>query len=233
MLDTEKVSYRAIRDEITRRIARREWAPGELIPGEEALAAEFGAARATVNRALQDMARSGLVERKRKAGTRVARGRLREARFLIPLVRDEIETRGAAYRYALLSSAIEKAPDIVRARMGLAPKAQTLHLRCLHLADGLPYQFEDRWINLEAVPAARQESFESIGPNEWLVNNAPFSEAEFGMFAAAASVDDAELLQIRPGDPVFVAERVTRLMEKPVTLVRMVHPQSHRVTIRF
>ena len=233
MLDTERTSFRSIRDELTRRIARREWAPGELIPGEETLAVEFGAARATVNRALQDLARSGLVERKRKAGTRVARNPLREARFLIPLIRDEIEARGATYRYVLLSKAADMASDIVRARMGLAAKAETLHLRCLHLADGLPFQFEDRWINLEAVPAARQESFETTGPNEWLVNNAPFSEAEFGMFAAAASIEDAELLQVRPGDPVFVTERVTRLMEKPVTLVRMVHPQSHRVTIRF
>ena len=89
-----KASFKAIRDELARRIALRVWEPGALIPGEEALAAEFGAARATVNRALQELARSGVVEHRRKAGTRVARNPVREARFLIPLVRDEIEALG-------------------------------------------------------------------------------------------------------------------------------------------
>ena len=43
-----------------------------MIPGEEALAREFGCARATVNRALRDLAEAGVLERRRKAGTRVA-----------------------------------------------------------------------------------------------------------------------------------------------------------------
>ena len=53
---------------------RRDWPPGALIPGEEALAQEFGVARATVNRALSELARAGVLERRRKAGTRVAAG---------------------------------------------------------------------------------------------------------------------------------------------------------------
>jgi GntR family histidine utilization transcriptional repressor len=42
-----------------RRIADGDWKPGELIPGEVDLADEFGCARATVNRALQDLADAG------------------------------------------------------------------------------------------------------------------------------------------------------------------------------
>lgn len=76
---SERVSFRTIRDEMARRIAERRWLPGALIPGEEALAREFGAARATVNRALQELARAGLIERRRRAGTRVARHPVREA----------------------------------------------------------------------------------------------------------------------------------------------------------
>jgi GntR family transcriptional regulator, histidine utilization repressor len=170
-------TFRAIKEEMERRIATRQWAPGETIPGEEDLAREFGSARATVNRALQELARAGVVERKRKAGTRVALHPVREARFVIPLVRQEIEADGAIYRYALLSREVETAPDLVRARLGLS--GRLLHLRCLHLADGAPFQFEDRWINPEAVPAAMAESFAEIGPNEWLVRNSPFSRADF------------------------------------------------------
>jgi GntR family transcriptional regulator, histidine utilization repressor len=229
MSPPHRTSWLDIRAELARRIAAREWSPGIAIPGEERLASEFGVARATVNRALQDLARAGLVERKRKAGTRVALHPVREARFAIPLVRHEIEAKGAAYGYTLLSREITKAPGIVRARLGLSGDARMLHLRCLHTADRAPYQYEDRWICLAAVPAAASESFETVGPNEWLVEHAPFSRAEFAFFAAAATVEEAALLGLQGGAPVFVGERLTWLGEASVTLVRMVHPPTHRM----
>ncbi len=218
-------TFRAIKEEMERRIATRQWAPGETIPGEEDLAREFGSARATVNRALQELARAGVVERKRKAGTRVALHPVREARFVIPLVRQEIEADGAIYRYALLSREVETAPDLVRARLGLS--GRLLHLRCLHLADGAPFQFEDRWINPEVVPAAMAESFAEIGPNEWLVRNSPFSRADFSFRAARASQQEAEVLGLPEGEAVFVSERATFIGDRPVTLVRLVHPPGY------
>jgi GntR family transcriptional regulator, histidine utilization repressor len=229
---TAQISFRDIKADISRRIAEGAWPPGTMLPGEEALAREFGAARATVNRALQELARSGLVERRRRAGTRVALNPVREARFLIPLVRREIEARGAAYGYALLSRETRPAPEIVRARLALPPEPPMLHLRCLHLADRMPYQFEDRWISLDAVPAADLESFETVGPNEWLVANAPFSHAEFIFMAQRASKHEGAILEVAEGEAVFVGERLTWVGDKPVTLVRMVHPPSHRMVTR-
>ena len=228
-----RASWLEIREELSRRIVSRAWAPGSTIPGEEALASEFGAARATVNRALQDLARAGLLERKRKAGTRVTLHPVREARFAIPLVRHEVEAKGAAYGYTLLSREVAEAPGIVRARLGLSRDVRMLHLRCLHTADRAPYQYEDRWISLETVPAAAAEVFETVGPNEWLVEHAPFSHAEFAFFAAAATAEEAALLGLEGGAPVFVGERLTWLAEAPVTLVRMVHPPTHRMITRI
>ena len=151
-----RISHRDISSEIVRRIAERLWEPGALIPGEQALAAEFGCSRATVNRALQDLARSGILERRRKAGTRVSLNPVREARFVIPLVRQEIEAKGAAYGYRLLGCEPVTPDEELRARLGFGKPARMLHVRCLHLADGAPYQYEDRWINLDAVPAAER-----------------------------------------------------------------------------
>ena len=64
--------WEAIHANVLQRIRTREWGPGALIPTEEALAREFGCARATVSRALREVAAAGLLERRRKAGTRVA-----------------------------------------------------------------------------------------------------------------------------------------------------------------
>lgn len=233
MTMAERNSWRDIHDEIARRIAAREWRPGAAIPGEAALAVEFSAARATVNRALQELARAGLVERRRRAGSRVALQPVREARFVIPLVRQEIEARGAAYGYTLLSREETAAPEQVRARLGLPAGAPVLFLRCLHTADGAPYQFERRWISLDAVPEAREIDFDRIGPNEWLVENAPFSTAVFSFFAARAGEEERALLSLEDGEPVFVAERITHIGDKPVTLVRLAHPSGHRMVTRI
>lgn len=222
-----RASFRDIKLEMERRIAERVWQPGAVIPGEEELAREFGSARATVNRALQELARAGVVERKRKSGTRVALHPVREARFVIPLVRQEIEAEGSAYGYRLLSREIVHAPDLVRAKLDLPAKSKLLHLRCLHMADSTPWQFEDRWINLDAVPTAREQDFSAIGPNEWLVTNAPFSRADFAFRAARATAEEMDLLQIADGEAVFVGERSTWIGSQPVTFVRMVHPPSH------
>ncbi len=231
-MTTARSSYRAIRDEISRRIASRVWLPGALIPGEEALSVEFGAARATVNRALRELAEAGLIERRRKAGTRVALHPVREARFVIPLVRQEIEARGATYQYRLLFSETIKAPALIRARLGLSADAPLRHVRALHLADRRPYQVEDRYIVLETVPAAKDADFTDTGPNEWLVETAPFTHAEFTFHADSAGAE-SELLNVEKGAPVFVGERITWLGEKPITLVRMIHPATYRMITKL
>ena len=88
-----------------------------MLPGEVELALEFGCSRATVNRAMREVGELGLVDRRRKAGTRVRMAPLRQARFEIPLVRAEVENTGAVYRYALVQRETVVAPDWLQARM--------------------------------------------------------------------------------------------------------------------
>lgn len=233
MTAAARKSFHAIKAEMARRIAERVWAPGGLIPNEEVLAIEFGCARATVNRALQELARGGVLVRKRKAGTRVALHPMREARFVIPIVRQEIENKGGIYQFRLLSNQVERAPQTVCERLGLAKSKEMLHVRSLHLSDSKPYQYEDRWVNLDAVPSIRHETFDSISPNEWLVTHSPFSQAEIVFHAGLADAEEATILDVDEKDSVFIIERLTYLPQKPITYVRMIHPGSHRMVTQL
>jgi len=226
-------TYREIKADILGKITRGDWKPGSLIPGELELAEVYGAARATVNRAMRELAEDGIIERKRKSGSRVRLSPVRQARFDIPIVRREIEEQGAVYRYALVQSEVVRAPDWVRARMGLSPGEKARHLVCLHFADGTPYQHEDRWINLSVLPQAREADFRSGGPNEWLVSQIPFSEAEISISAAAADGTLAAHLACAIGDPLLQIERSTRWNGQAVTFVRLVHHRGHRMTARY
>ena len=117
--------------------------------------------------------------------------------------------------------------------MNLDPGARVRHLTCIHLADSQPYQFEDRWINLKATPAARTADFRASGPNEWLVRQVPFSSVEISFSAAAASEEQAQHLGCAAGDPLFLVERQTTWQEHAVTFVRLLYHRGHRMTTRY
>jgi GntR family histidine utilization transcriptional repressor len=173
------------------------------------------------------------VERRRKSGTRVSVNTSRDARVQIPIVREEIEKKGAAYRYELLLKEEVEAPTDVCRRMNLEVGSKVLHIKCLHLADEVPYQFEDRWINLDRVPAARDEDFKSLSPNEWLVRKEPFSEAEHSFSASLADTESASLLEIEKGAPLFVVERRTWREKNSITSVKLSFPgASYKMTTR-
>lgn len=222
-------SWQAIQDEVLSRIHSRVWKPGDLIPNEADLAEEFGCARATVNRALRALAESGLLDRRRKAGTRVALHPVRKATLNIPILRQEIEDRNQQYGYALISSELVKPPADIRARMGLSPKARALKIVALHLADGRPYVYEDRWVNSNAVPAIEKADLSKISANEWLVMNAPFTRGDIAFSAMNATPSLAEILGIDPGEALFVVERNTWDGDVAMTAARLVFAPGHRV----
>lgn len=226
-------TFKDVKADILEKITQGVWAPGSQMPNETELAQSYDCARATVNRAMRELAEEGIIERKRKAGTRVRQAPVRQARFGIPIVRHEIEELGARYRYALVRQDDGAAPDWLRARLNLQPGSRVLHLICMHYADGAPYQFEDRWINLAVAPTAAEADFESSGPNEWLVAAIPFSKAEISFLAVQADADLALHLGCTRGTALFQAERTTWWEGQAVTFVRLSYRPGHRMTARY
>ncbi len=221
-----------VRAEVLRRIRAREWPPGGLIPGEEALAAEFGVARATVNRALTALAEAGVIARKKRAGTRVAELPVRRARLEIPLIRLDVIGRGQVYGFELLADRLAPAPVPVTARLGLAEATQMRFLETLHLADGRPYVFETRWLSLAVLPDSAPD-FAKVSANEWLVTHVSLVAGDISFAAEAASAREAEVLGTLPGAAVLVAERTTEGTGGPVTWVRLAHAPGHRLQMTF
>ena len=228
-----KNTFRDVKADILAKITSGVWAPGSLVPNEIELAQTYGCARATVNRAMRELADEGVIERRRKAGTRVRLAPIRQARFDIPIVRNEIEEQGADYRYSLVSREVATAPGWLKARLNLADESKALHLVCMHYADGNPYQHEDRWINLTALPQAVQADFSEVGPNEWLVSTVPFSDAEISFSAASADAELADFLGCAAGTPLFTTERSTWWETGAITYVKLSFRPGHRMTTRY
>ncbi|MEM9602330.1 MAG: UTRA domain-containing protein [Pseudomonadota bacterium] len=222
--------WREIKAEVARRIQDRRWPPGSVIPAETELAIEFGCARATVNRAMRELADAGILVRKRRAGTRVAEHPVRQARLDIPVIRLEVEAAGGRYTHRLLLRAVRRPPARVRALFGGSTSSTALRLDALHLADDRPYAVESRWVNTDTVPKALDTDFDRVSANEWLVQNTPFAGGQYRVSAQLAGVDVAEVLGCAAGDPVLLVERHTLdTAGRGITEVRLRYAAGHAV----
>lgn len=220
--------WQAIRAALRARIEAREWRPGDLIPAEEALAADYGVARGTVNRALRDLAADGLVERRRRAGTRVAMGAARRAVLSIPVLRAEVEATGRVHSFDILEFRQAEPPEAVVRRMAPLPPGPLLWIETLHRADGAPFALERRWLNPAAVPAQLPD-LARLTVNEWLLSTVPYATGEIVLGAEPAG-EAAGVLGCGAGAALFVVERVTRTAAGPVTFVRLLHAPGYRMT---
>lgn len=215
-----------IRAEVLRRIRTRIWPLGASIPGEQALATEFGCARATVNRALRDLAAQGVLERRRKAGTRVAAIPVRKATLDIPVIRLEVEGLGRVHSHRVLAQSLLTPPATIAQMM--ATKGPLVWLETLHLADGAPFVHEARWLNPATLPAL--PDFATISANEWLVTSVTYATGEIAFAAEPASATEAAALAVAPGTPLFITERVTQDAGGClITQVRLAHAPGYRL----
>lgn len=233
MTELETISWRGIHLELLRRINDRRWPPGTLLPNEADLAIEFGCARTTVNRAMRELADAGLIDRKRKAGTRVALYPISRVVLDIPLIRLEVEQRNAQWRYSLLGQELRAAPPAVTSRLNLASDTAMLHLTSVHFADNQPFLHEDRWINLAAVPGVEKVDFASVSANEWLIENAPYSGGDIAFSATNAEGMLAELLGAQRGAAIFLVDRITWDKDTPITSVRLSYAPGYRMNTKI
>lgn len=146
------------------RIRNGTWPEGGLIPTEAELAAEFGCARAT-NRALQALAQSGVLERRRKVGTRVvSHPRVQVVQAAAP--RDRGGRQGlwlCAARLQPAAAARRHCPGHAAAQrrvFAAHPFALYRRWRALLLRRTLANDF--------ATPGISREALEQISPCEWI-----------------------------------------------------------------
>jgi GntR family histidine utilization transcriptional repressor len=216
--------YKAIERALVDRIASGEFAPGDPIPHEAKLAEHYGVTRPTVSRALSALVDQGLIERRRRAGSRVAMRREVAARLTIPLARQQIVASGAAYGYRLRAREVTRPPADVAELFGLGPRGVALRTDALHLADGRPWQRETRWINLRVVPGAAEVDFAAISANEWLVRETPFTRIAHEVWAEPSDAESAEALGDAAGSCLLCVLRTTWLGSDAITRVVMRHP---------
>lgn len=225
--------HRRITDDLAAKIRSGAWPPGFRIPFEHQLTAEYGCARATVNKAVLALAAAGLVERRRRAGSFVAKPRIQSAVLEIPDIEAEIKARGLDYRYELLSCRRRRGVG-AGDEADLGRCAQVIALRCRHLADGRPFAFEQRVINLAAAPDAVDVDFTRAPPGGWLSARVAWTDARHEISAINPDRSEADALDIPVQRACLALKRWTWRLGMGVTFARQVFPgEAFELVARF
>jgi len=226
--------HERILGDIEARILSGEWAPGMRIPFEHELSAQYDCSRMTVNKALTELAKAGLIERRRKVGSFVMRAPSRSAALEILDIGSEVAALGEPYRYERLARSRRRAVRVDQARLQGIGVGAILDLTCRHWAGERPFCLEERLISLIAAPDAAEESFAETAPGPWLLGRAPWTTAEHRIRARAVDARRAALLDIEEGAACLVTERRTWSGDAAVTHVTLTYPGvEHELVARF
>lgn len=226
--------HKRIRADISERILSGDWAPGQRIPFEHELMAQYGCSRMTVNKALTPLADSGLIVRRRRAGSFVARPRIHSAVLDIPDIQAEVTGRGETYEFTQLSRKIRPASAEDNADLELEASGRVLALQGLHRAGARPFAVEERLINLGAAPQAEDVDFAMVSPGRWLLGAVPWTQAEHRIRAINPAPAIAKLLGVGASTACLSLERRTWRGDEPVTYVRMTFPgEAYDLVARF
>ena len=211
------------------KISSGRWKPGDRIYSEHQLVEMLGLSRATVNRALQSLAESGVINRHRKRGSFVAEQT--EAHAVIGLVdvQEVIESGGKNYRFKPVASKITLLQDAPLAWPELAPRTRVLHVLGVHTGNDRAEVLESRLINLDAVPDAVEADFSREVPSSWLLQQIPCTRVRHEIRAESCNATDAKLLQIDAGAALLISYRSTWYGTQPVSVIKLSYPGArHR-----
>lgn len=152
---TSPARYELIEDWLRGRV--RSGKPGDVLPSEAELAAQFGVSRMTARQAVQNLAHDGLVDRRRGAGTYIAIPPIRRHGSALMSFSSDMRARGMTASSRLLrAELVDGSPEDVEA-LRLTPGSRVVSIFRLRLADGLPMSIELAVLPLECAPVLSRD----------------------------------------------------------------------------
>ena len=174
------------------------------LPSEPALAEIFGVTRGTVRHALQVLEHEGLIHREKGRGTFARRRRVELDLTELSSISEQMRSRNWAPAYRLLDIARTRPLPPVPAALGIAGDEPVWAVRRLRLADGEPVSFEQSHFPCRLVPHLDREDL-SGSLYDLLQSRYGFRlrTSDQTIRTRQADAEEARLLTIRQGDPVF------------------------------
>ncbi|CAN5338902.1 GntR family transcriptional regulator [soil metagenome] len=213
-------------------IAQGAFAPGGVLPKEEALCERFGVSRITVRRALADLAALGLVERRHGLGTFV-RPDLPMARAVPSLsLIDSLKKAALETQVKVLEVAHDAPPRDIATLLHLAPGVQAVHAIRLRSIRETPVMLTDAWVPTDLGKKVSASALRKNALYELLLaQGVEFGRVVQEITAVAADPARAQVLQTEVGAPLLKLVRVMHdTAARPVQhLTAYMSPEHSRI----
>jgi len=218
--------YAQVKQYLKQRLATGDWPPGQLMPSEAELVAQFGVSRMTVNRALRELQAEGLVDRVQGVGTFAAALHKVSSTLTLRDLHEEIAERGHRHDAQVVTQEQVAAPEALAAQLGVTPGSPVFHTLIVHRENGVPLQCEDRYVNPACAPGYLAQDFSRTTPTHYLFQATALWRAQYAIEAGRATAEEARLLAIAADEPCLIIVRRTFSTEAAITIARLVHPGS-------
>lgn len=201
-------AYKRIFDDISRRLLDGAIAAGERLPSEQALASQYGVTRVTVRRALEELAKRGLVARRHGVGTFVLDPVVQRPLNRLSGFSQDMNGGNRRLRAKVLEQGAVVAPERVRAKLDLGRDELATKIVRVRFVDDSAVSYQAAWVPFSRCPALASEqlvagslyrSFERCGIT--------LSRATQTVTAAAADDGKAQLLGVLPSSPLIYLVR--------------------------
>jgi GntR family transcriptional regulator len=199
-------------DELRRRLREliEASAPGDRLPAERELIGEFGVARETLRRAIDEFVADGRLDRRHGVGTFVTRPKITQ-QFRVQSFTEDMRARGLTSSSRIVSSRVISAGARVGALLQISPADEVHAIRRLRLADGEPMALETLHLPYALVPGLPVDQLDKRSLYQILADEYGVAIAHGNQTIEATVTDDDEsdLLSVPRLSPALVVDRVT------------------------
>jgi GntR family transcriptional regulator len=208
--------YRRLAQALTGLIQEGLLKPGTALPSERDLAEALQIGRVTVRTAYRDLLNAGTLESRHGSGTFVSATveRMEQSLWRLSSFSEDMRSRGRVPAAKILSRAINTPSPEEAFLLGLGIDERVLRLDRLRLADGLPLAIDRSVVPIKFLG-------EHLGGEGSLYDaltasgNRPVRALQ-KLSAVTLDPSSAATLDVKPGAPALLIERVSRLEDQRV-----------------